>query len=433
MTDETPQSDDEIRRAVVDRVREVQIPGGDPIGEGLLEDVTVDSGVVTFTVDFARLDRGLTDRVTDQIQGAGLATEGVVHARVESADIGSPQEGLPVTGAESIIAIGSAKGGVGKTTIAVSLARALDEVGLKVGVFDANVHAPDAPDLLGAEGPIRSTPGGNPMPALAEGIEVVSVELIADQGPNAWRGAMIHEAVKDLLGNAVWEDRDVLLVDLPPGIGDAVYTILQQAPIDGGLLVGTPTDAGARGAGRTASLFATNDVPTIGVVPNMVGSVAGPAPFDGDESVLEADVTEEPYATIDPVPFDPALQDPLTSTFADPETDGERAIATLRKTIESFIADHRGPGIPDGAVDLRGLPPETSQRQAVTEVGAAVGSSVSIVMRGEPEEMIEIVEENLERGGYGLAETEIEDLGREGWLIEFEPELATATETERAA
>lgn len=433
MTDETPQTDDEIRRAAVDRVREVQIPGGDPVAEGLLEDVSVDSGVVTFTVNFSRLDQDLSDRVTDQIQGAGLATEGVEHARVEAADPGAPADGLPVTGTESILAIGSAKGGVGKTTVTVALARALDQAGLDVGIFDANVHAPDAPDLLGADGPIRQTPTGRPMPAESDGIEVVSLELIAEQGPNVWRGAMIHDAVKDLLGNAAWDDRDVLLVDLPPGIGDAVYTIVQQAPIDGALFVGTPTEAGARGVDRMGSLFDTNDVPTIGVVPNMVGSTDGPAPFDDDESIFEGERTEDAYATIDPIPFDRSLRTPMACSFDDPETDGERAIVSLRKTVEAFLADARGPAVPEDAVDLRGLPPETRRRHAVTEVGSTRAGDVSILTRGEPDDLIDVVEETLERGGDGLRGAEVVDLDRDGWLIEFEPDLSTTSVSERAA
>ncbi len=247
---ETPATDDEIKNAVIDRTREVTIADGDPVSEQLLEDIRVEDGVVTFTVAFERLNRTLSERLTEQLRGAGLATTGVEHVRVEAADAEAPESGLPVTGVGSLIAVGSAKGGVGKTTVTAALARALDESGLDVAVFDANVYAPDAPDLLGAAGPVQTTPTGRPEPVVADGIEVVSMELISDDGPVAWRGAMVHDVLKDLLGNAPWSDRDVLLVDLPPGIGDAVYTIVQQAPLDGALLVSTPTDAGARATER---------------------------------------------------------------------------------------------------------------------------------------------------------------------------------------
>lgn len=423
MTDETARTDEEIRRAVVDRVREVQILGSDPVSEQLIEDVDVEDGIVTFVVDFEPVDRVLADRLTDQLRGAGLATDAVVHVRVQAAGADAPETGVPVSGADSIITVGSAKGGVGKTTITVSLARALAEAGLDVGVFDANVYAPDAPDLLGAEGPVQSSPTGRPMPVEVDGIQVVSIELIAEDGPVAWRGAMVHDVVKDLLGDAVWDDRDVLLVDLPPGIGDAVYTIVQQAPVDGGLLVTTPTEEGARATRRTAALYAANDIPTIGVVHNMVGSAAGTqaGPFaDADKSVAD-DVAESAFDTVDPIPFDPALQDPARRSFDDPETDGEAAIAGLCETVKSFLASDAGPQVPEDAVDLRGLPPETCHRQVVTEFAVAEDDPISILMRGEPDDLVEVIDDSLARDGRSLERTTVDDLGYEGWLVELEP------------
>ncbi|RKD97206.1 P-loop NTPase [Halopiger aswanensis] len=433
MPDETPQTDDEIRRAVIDRVREVQIMGGDPVSEQLIEDVDVEDGIVTFTVDFEPVSRVLADRLTDQLRGAGLATDGVIHVRVEAAGSDAPETGLPVSGVDSLIAVGSAKGGVGKTTVTVSLARALNEAGLDVGVFDANVYAPDAPDLLEAEGPVQSSPSGKPMPVEVDGIQVVSIELIAEDGPVAWRGAMVHDVVKDLLGDAAWDDRDVLLVDLPPGIGDAVYTIVQQAPLDGGLLVSTPTEEGVRATQRTAALYTANDVPTVGVVPNMVGSVADAAgPFDdADPETIAEDVVEAAYADVAPVPFDPALREPTAASFADPETEGERAIADLRATVESFLEHEAGPAVPEDAVDLRGLPPETCHRQVVTELGVTEGP-VSVVMRGEPDDLVSVVDESLERDGRSLERTDVEDLGYEGWLVELEPSASSTAVSEPA-
>ncbi|QSW98707.1 P-loop NTPase [Haloterrigena alkaliphila] len=430
MTDETPLTDEAIRRAVVDRVREVEIMGGDPIGEQLIEDVAVEDGIVTFTVDFGPVDRVLADRLTDQLRGAGLATDGVVHVRVEAAGADAPEIGLPVSGVDSIIAVGSAKGGVGKTTVTASLARALAETGLDVGVFDANVYAPDAPDLLEAEGPVQTSPTGKPMPVETEdGIQVVSIELIADDGPVAWRGAMVHDVVKDLLGDAAWDDRDVLLVDLPPGIGDAVYTIVQQAPLDGGLLVSTPTDECVRATRRTAALYSANDVPTIGVVPNMVGAAEGETtPFDGGPDALAEDVAEAAYAEIDPVPFDPTLREPTARSVADPETTGERAIDALRETVLEFLETEGGPGVPEDAIDLRGLPPETCHRQVVTEFGVAADEPVSVLLRGDPDDLVEVVDESLARDGRSLERTAVDDLGYDGWLVELEAGGRSAVE-----
>ncbi|NGM70985.1 Mrp/NBP35 family ATP-binding protein [Natronolimnobius sp. AArcel1] len=425
-------TDDEIRHTVVDRVREVQVVDGDPSSEELLESVDVTDGVVTFTVVFDRLDRLMAERVSEQLRGAGLSTDGVAHVRIEATDADAPASGLPVTGVNSLIAVASSKGGVGKTTITAALARALSEAGLDVGVFDANVHAPDAPDLLEAEGPVHQTPSGRPEPIDADGIEIMSIELIADDGPVAWRGAMVHDVVTDLLGNAAWSDRDILLVDLPPGIGEAVTTIVQQAPLDGALLVSTPTDAGARATERTGALLTANDVPTIGVVANMVGDEG---PFAADGTGLQDRINEEAHAAVDPIPFDPSLQTPAACSFADPETDGEVAIDALRATLESFCAEIQTPAYPADAVDLRGLPPSTSQQQAITELGVDGTESVSVsaLTRGEPDDLITAVRTSLERDGRELTATTA-DLGQDGWLVELEATARTqsASESESA-
>ncbi|ELY91881.1 ParA/MinD ATPase-like protein [Natrialba hulunbeirensis JCM 10989] len=427
---ETPATDDEIKTAVIDRTREVAIADGDPVSEQLLEDVCVEDGVVTFTVAFERLNRTLSERLTEQLRGAGLATTGVEHVRVEAADADAPESGLPVTGVGSLIAVGSAKGGVGKTTVTAALARALDESGLDVAVFDANVYAPDVPDLLGAAGPVQTTPTGRPEPVVADGIEVVSMELIADDGPVAWRGAMVHDVLKDLLGNAPWSDRDVLLVDLPPGIGDAVYTIVQQAPLDGALLVSTPTDAGARATERTGALFTANDVDTIGVVPNMVApedtdngsdsdgdsEVAGPFDATGDD--LPDEIQEDASETIDPIPFDPALRDPTTSSFANPSTPGEAAIAKLADAVAAFAAGDDGPQVPDDAVDLRGLPAETAAQQTLTEL--ALRDEFGVLLRHDPDELITTLEDSLGSATPTLTRANVVDLERDGWLVELQ-------------
>jgi ATP-binding protein involved in chromosome partitioning len=426
MSEEPSLSDEEIKRAVIDRTREVRIADGDPVSEQLLEHVDVEDGVVTFRVVFDRLNKRLSERLTDQLRGAGFATDGVEHVRIEATNAEAPQTGLPVTGVDSLIAVGSAKGGVGKTLVTAALARALDEAGLDVAVFDANVYAPDVPDLLGATGPVQQTPSGRPQPVDADGIEVVSLELIADDGPVAWRGAMVHDVLKDLLGDAPWSDRDVLLVDLPPGIGDAVYTIVQQAPLDGALLVSTPTDAGARATERTGALFTANDVETLGVVPNMVATDDGRGPFDDDGRALDEQIDEDATASIDPIPFDPALREPTACSFAEPTTPGETAIAALGAVVEEFVAERGGSEAPEDAVDLRGLPPETGKRQAITELG--VMDEVSALFRHDPSEVVTVVEESLERDGRRLERADVTDLGREGWLVELESDGVPTSE-----
>ncbi|ELZ10078.1 ParA/MinD ATPase-like protein [Halovivax asiaticus JCM 14624] len=412
-----PRTDDEIRRAVVDQLRTVELPGGDPIAEGIIETVRADDGIVTLTVAFDRLDQRTAERVADQLRGAGLSTAGVDHVRLEAVDAAAPASGLAITGVDSVLAVASAKGGVGKTTVTAGLARALHAAGLDVAVFDANVYAPDLPDLLGVTGPVPQTPAGRLQPVDADGIEVVSLELIADDGPTAWRGAMVHDVLTDLVEDAAWDDRDVLLVDLPPGIGDAVYTIVQQAPLDGGLLVTTPTDAAVRAAERTGALFAANDVDTI-VVPNMVATDADRGPFDDWDGAPRIDAA----ATAAPVPFDPSLREPTARSFADPTTPGARAIAALGETVASFREERAGPQPLADAIDLRGLPPAARRRQAMGELGRE--TAITLRLRHDPSALVADVEAALERGDRRLAETTATDLGRDGWRLDLAAEPA---------
>jgi Mrp family chromosome partitioning ATPase len=120
---------------------------------------------------------------------------------------------------DRIVAVASAKGGVGKTTVAVSLACALADQE-RVGLFDADLHGPNVPRLLDVEGPVYADENDDPVPVDADGLEVMSIGLLKDGGPLAWRGAMAHEALSDLFQATAWDDRDTLVVDLPPGPGD---------------------------------------------------------------------------------------------------------------------------------------------------------------------------------------------------------------------
>jgi ATP-binding protein involved in chromosome partitioning len=130
---------------------------------------------------------------------------------------------------ERVIAVASAKGGVGKTTVATHLACALASDDRDVGVFDADIHGPNVPGLLDVEGPIYSDDAGNALPVATGPLDVMSVDLMSEGAPLAWRGAMAHEALSDLFENTAWGDLDTLVVDLPPGTGDVILTTLQES------------------------------------------------------------------------------------------------------------------------------------------------------------------------------------------------------------
>src|ERR1700726_600963 len=176
--------------------------------------------------------------------------------------------GIP--GVPSIIAVASGKGGVGKSTTAVNLALGLRDLGLKVGILDADIYGPSMPKLLA----IREKPqtiGGNRLkPIERHGMQVMSIGfLIEEETPMIWRGPMVMSALTQMLREVEWGTLDVMVVDMPPGTGDAQLTIAQQVPLAGAVIVSTPQDLALIDARRGISMFEKVDVPVLGLVENM--------------------------------------------------------------------------------------------------------------------------------------------------------------------
>ena len=176
----------------------------------------------------------------------------------------------PLANVRNIIAVGSGKGGVGKSTTAVNLALALAAEGLAVGVLDADVYGPSVPTMLGLSGRPDSPDGKSITPMRAHGIEAMSIGLlVAEDTPMIWRGPMATQALTQLLGDTRWGDLDVLVVDLPPGTGDIQLTLAQKIPVAGALIVTTPQDVATLDARKALKMFEKVDIPVLGLVENM--------------------------------------------------------------------------------------------------------------------------------------------------------------------
>ena len=179
-------------------------------------------------------------------------------------------EGSPLAGVKHVIAVGSGKGGVGKSTTAVNLAMALSQLGAKVGLMDADIYGPSVPKLLGASaGPTEDLKRGKIIPPVVHGVKVMSMGLLGGQTPVIWRGPMASRAVNQFLGDVDWGDLDYLIVDLPPGTGDIQITIAQSARLSGAVIVMTPQVLATEIAKRGLKMFGQVRVPIIGIVENM--------------------------------------------------------------------------------------------------------------------------------------------------------------------
>ncbi len=183
---------------------------------------------------------------------------------------GIPPSPQPIAGVENIIAVGSGKGGVGKTTIAVNLALALMRMGQKVGLLDADVYGPNVPLMLNT----RATPrvvGDNRIEPLEQyGIKVISVGLLnPGDKPLIWRGPMLHSIIRQFLQQVEWGQLDYLIVDLPPGTGDVALSLIQTVALTGAIVVSTPSDVSLQDARKAIEMFRQVKVELVGVVENM--------------------------------------------------------------------------------------------------------------------------------------------------------------------
>jgi ATP-binding protein involved in chromosome partitioning len=184
---------------------------------------------------------------------------------------GQPPAGpQPLPGVDSIIAVGSGKGGVGKTTLAVNLAIALARMGHKVGLLDADVYGPNVPLMLGCNEPPSVAGENRIIPPERYGLKVISVGFLSPgDKPLVWRGPMLHSIIKQFLGQVEWGQLDYLVVDLPPGTGDVVISLVQTVPLTGAVVVTTPSDVSLQDARKAIEMFKQVKVDIIGIVENM--------------------------------------------------------------------------------------------------------------------------------------------------------------------
>ncbi len=178
----------------------------------------------------------------------------------------------PLEGIKNVIAVGSAKGGVGKSTVAANLALALAGEGASVGMLDADIYGPSQPRMLGLTGRPRSRDGKQLEPLDAYGLRVMSAGFLVDPGtPMIWRGPMVTQALTQLLSGTAWGQLDYLVVDMPPGTGDIQLTLAQRVPVAGAVIVTTPQDIAVADARKGIAMFRKVEVPVLGVIENMAG------------------------------------------------------------------------------------------------------------------------------------------------------------------
>jgi ATP-binding protein involved in chromosome partitioning len=305
---------------ILNALRGVQEPElhKDLVTLNMVRDIRIDGTRVRFTVMLTTPACPLKGQIQSEAKAAVLKVPGVsdveviLGAEVNRNQRLSDAKSMP-EGIKNIVAIASGKGGVGKSTTAVNLAVALQRLGARVGLLDADIYGPNVPMMMGIREDRRPemTPDQQIIPLEGHGVKVISIAFLVEAGkPIIWRGPMLHGVIRQFLTSVRWGQLDYLLVDLPPGTGDAPLSLVQTVPLSGAVIVTTPQQVALSDVRRSVGMFNEVRVPVLGVIENMAG-LACPH-CQGHIDLFEGQGGEDLAKQYDVpllgrIPFDPAV------------------------------------------------------------------------------------------------------------------------------
>ena len=299
--------------AVLDRLRGVEDPdlGDDIVSLGLVNEISVEPDRVAISLALGAPYSPNETQIASEVRDAlsDFDSELDLSARVETG-LSPDEQVLP--NVENVIAVSSGKGGVGKSTVAVNLAAGLSQLGARVGLFDADIYGPNVPRMVDADQRPQATEEEVIIPPEKFGMKLMSMDfLVGKDDPVIWRGPMVHKVLTQLWEDVEWGHLDYMIVDLPPGTGDAQLTLLQSVPVTGAVIVTTPQDVALDDANKGLRMFGRHDTVVLGIAENMSGFIC---PDCGSEHEIFgkgggksfARKNELPY--LGGVPLDPAVR-----------------------------------------------------------------------------------------------------------------------------
>ncbi|TDI62838.1 MAG: MRP family ATP-binding protein [Alphaproteobacteria bacterium] len=343
-------------KAIVKVLKKIKHPRGvkNILDLGMVQGLKFADGAVSFVLELPERDKDIAEDLFQECQTKISALKGVEKVSIILTSERKPPKLEParkgisekreIPGVGAVIAIASGKGGVGKSTVAVNLALAFKQLGASVGLLDADVYGPSAPKLLGLEGR-PDLVDGQIQPIEKFGLKIISMGLMVDpEAPLIWRGPMVGKAIEQFLYEVNWRGLDILVVDMPPGTGDAQLTLAQKVPLAGVVIVSTPQDLALIDARKGLEMFRTIDIPILGIIENMSTFVCphcGEAShiFSHGGAAATAKKLKVPF--LGEIPLNMALREssdagtPLVATM--PDSEEAKIFLAIAKTIKQGL------------------------------------------------------------------------------------------------
>jgi len=382
---------------VLEALKNVTYPGftKDIVTFGFVKDVVVNGTTVGLTIDITssadEVKAQLRDESTTELKKLGFEEININIA----APAAPKQMSNSVTGkniaphVKNFVMVSSGKGGVGKSTTSVNLAVAMAMQGKKVGLLDADIYGPNIPRMMGVDGQKPEIQGNKVHPLKAYGIEIMSMgSLMGDGEALIWRGSMIMKAIEQFLRDILWSELDVLVIDMPPGTGDAQLSLAQSVPITAGITVTTPQEVSLDDSRRSLNMFEKLHIPTAGIIENMSGFIC---PSCDTESDIFGMGTTEPVAkeydteVIARIPIEPAIRvggdTGMPITYHQPDSETAKRYQIAATNLLAFIDKVNA----EGRADNSGVQPTTPPGVSACSTGAGAAATPAAEPAKAPE------------------------------------------------
>ncbi len=372
---------------VLEALKNVTYPGftKDIVTFGFVKDISINGETIGLTIDITssadEVKAQLTDEATIELKKLGFTNVSINVTAPQA----PKQMSNSVTGKnmaphiKNFVMVSSGKGGVGKSTTSVNIAVAMAMQGKKVGLLDADIYGPNVPRMMGVHGQKPEIQGNKVHPIKAYGVEIMSMGSLMDEGAALiWRGSMIMKAIEQFLRDILWSELDVLVIDMPPGTGDAQLSLAQSIPITAGITVTTPQEVSLDDSRRSLNMFQKLHIPTAGIIENMSGFICPSCDTESDIFGMGTTVpVAKEYDTevIARIPIEPAIRvggdTGMPVTYHMPDSETAKRYQEAASNLLAFIDKVNAEGLADNS----GVQPTTPPGVSACSTGAGAAAA----------------------------------------------------------